>query len=76
MQVKVFQRSILTTMLEVENTFFQLAGHERGNVLVVCDRGSMDPFACEAGRRLGYIGCKAAARVHGMVWHVCAVELL
>ena len=46
-QAKLFQTSILTTLLEVEKTFFQLADHDTGNVLIVCDRGSMDPFACE-----------------------------
>ena len=46
-QIKLFQKSILTTLLEVEKTFFQLAEHDTGNVLIVCDRGSMDPLACE-----------------------------
>ena len=46
-QQKLFQLSILTTQLELERTFFQLADHDEGSVLVVCDRGTMDPAACE-----------------------------
>ena len=46
-QQKLFQLSILTTQLELEKTFFQLADHDVGSVLVVCDRGTMDPAACE-----------------------------
>ena len=46
-QGMLFQKSILTTLLEVEKTFFQLAEHDVGNVLIACDRGSMDPLACE-----------------------------
>ena len=46
-QQQLFQRSILTTQLELEKTFFQLADHDVGSVLVVCDRGTMDPAACE-----------------------------
>jgi predicted ATPase len=44
-QQQLFQRSILTTQLELEKTFFQLADHDVGSVLVVCDRGTMDPAA-------------------------------
>lgn len=46
-QQKMFQRSILKTVLTIESTFFQLAEHDTANVLVVCDRGAMDPSACE-----------------------------
>lgn len=46
-QMKLFQKSILTTLLEIEKTYFQLAEQDTGNVLIVCDRGSMDPLACE-----------------------------
>ena len=46
-QQNLFQHSILTTLLEIERTFFQLADQDKSNVLVVCDRGAMDPSACE-----------------------------
>ena len=42
-----FQENILLTILQLERTFFQLAEGDRGNVLIVCDRGTMDPSACE-----------------------------
>ncbi len=41
-----FQCNILRTILQLESTFFELADDEVGNVLVVCDRGTMDPSAC------------------------------
>jgi hypothetical protein len=43
----LFQQQILATLLEVERTFDLLAEGDSRNVLIVCDRGSMDPFACE-----------------------------
>ena len=47
-QVTSFQRNILKTILRLETTFFELAEEDKGkNVLVVCDRGTMDPSACE-----------------------------
>ena len=46
-QALLFQQQILSTMLEIEKTFDLLAKGDRRNVLLVCDRGSMDPFACE-----------------------------
>lgn len=46
LQQKLFQNSILVTLLEMEKVFFQLAEHDAVNVLVVCDRGTMDPSAC------------------------------
>ena len=47
-QARVFQRQILATMLEVEKTYNLLAEEDSKNVLIVCDRGAMDPFACES----------------------------
>ena len=44
-----FQENLLKTMLSIERTFFDLGRYEseRGkNVLIICDRGSMDPSAC------------------------------
>ena len=46
-QAMLFQQQILATLLEVEKTFDLLADRDSGNVLLVCDRGAMDPFACE-----------------------------
>ena len=46
-QALLFQQQILATLLEVERTFDLLAERDSRNVLIVCDRGSMDPFACE-----------------------------
>lgn len=43
----LFQQRILATLLEIERTYVELAARDKRNVLIVCDRGSMDPFACE-----------------------------
>lgn len=45
-QVTSFQRNILKTILQLETTFFELAEQDKKNVLIVCDRGAMDPSAC------------------------------
>lgn len=45
----LFQKHLLKTMLEVEETFFALArsNTELGqNTIILCDRGAMDPSAC------------------------------
>lgn len=48
-QAYSFQRNMLKTILQLETTFFELAeDEEKRNVLVVCDRGAMDPSACES----------------------------
>ena len=46
-QAKDFQRNILKTIIQLETTFFEMAREDKKNVLVVCDRGTMDPSACE-----------------------------
>jgi len=46
-QADMFQRNILKTILQLEATYFELAEEDTKNVLVVCDRGAMDPSACE-----------------------------
>ena len=46
-----FQCNILKTILQLENTFREMAERDEGNVLIVCDRGAMDPSACEEGER-------------------------
>ncbi|KAB7506282.1 hypothetical protein Anas_05796, partial [Armadillidium nasatum] len=33
-------------MIEIENTFFRLAESCQQNCLIICDRGTMDPSAC------------------------------
>ena len=40
------QENLLKTMIQIENTFFDLAmATEDRNVLVICDRGTMDASA-------------------------------
>ena len=40
------QENLLHTMLQIEDTFFDLAnGNKDRNVLVICDRGAMDASA-------------------------------
>ncbi len=51
-QAEKFQRNILKTIIQLESTFFELAEEDTKNVLVVCDRGTMDPSACEWGEPL------------------------
>lgn len=41
-----FQENLLSTMMQIENTFFELAdGIEDRNVLIICDRGTLDASA-------------------------------
>ncbi|PIO63988.1 hypothetical protein TELCIR_14396 [Teladorsagia circumcincta] len=45
-QAYIFQRDLLRTMLQIEDTFFNQAEAGVGrNVLIICDRGGMDPSA-------------------------------
>jgi len=44
-QVFQFQENLLKTMIQIENTFFELAKSSQRNCLVICDRGAMDPSA-------------------------------
>lgn len=46
-QQKSFNESILKTMLQVEQTFTELARLGDQKCLIVYDRGTMDPSACE-----------------------------
>ena len=46
-QADIFQLNILKTILQLEATYFELAEEDTKNVLVVCDRGTMDPSACQ-----------------------------
>lgn len=42
----------MKTMRQIEKTFFDLAAldhkHHNRSVLIICDRGLLDPSACEA----------------------------
>ena len=41
-----FQEDLWLTLMRIEQTYFNLAkGHVRKNVLIICDRGAMDPSA-------------------------------
>ncbi|KAF2882974.1 hypothetical protein ILUMI_23202 [Ignelater luminosus] len=40
-----FQENLLKTMIQIENTFFELARSCKRNSLIICDRGAMDPSA-------------------------------
>uniref|UniRef100_A0A0V0G872 NadR/Ttd14 AAA domain-containing protein n=1 Tax=Triatoma dimidiata TaxID=72491 RepID=A0A0V0G872_TRIDM len=40
-----FQENLLRTMLQIENTFFELADSCSRNCLIICDRGAMDASA-------------------------------
>lgn len=42
-----FQENLLKTMLQIENTFFQLGESLSRNCLIICDRGAMDASACK-----------------------------
>ncbi|KHJ97618.1 hypothetical protein OESDEN_02405 [Oesophagostomum dentatum] len=45
-QAYLFQKDLLKTMLQIENTYFnQAAATTDRNVLIICDRGGMDPSA-------------------------------
>ena len=50
-QQKSFNESILKTMLQVEQTFTELARLGDQKCLIVCDRGTMDPSACERRKK-------------------------
>ncbi|XP_040572356.1 TRPL translocation defect protein 14 isoform X2 [Lepeophtheirus salmonis] len=40
-----FQENLLKTMIQIENSFFDLAKETKRNCLVICDRGTMDASA-------------------------------
>ncbi|XP_017779335.1 PREDICTED: TRPL translocation defect protein 14 isoform X2 [Nicrophorus vespilloides] len=41
----VFQENLLKTMIQIENTFFELGRTCKRNCLIICDRGAMDASA-------------------------------
>eukprot|EP00096_Caligus_rogercresseyi_P006970 TRINITY_DN2410_c0_g1_i1.p1 TRINITY_DN2410_c0_g1~~TRINITY_DN2410_c0_g1_i1.p1 ORF type:complete len:446 (+),score=148.10 TRINITY_DN2410_c0_g1_i1:716-2053(+) len=40
-----FQENLLKTMIQIENSFFDLAKETKRNCLIICDRGTMDASA-------------------------------
>lgn len=40
-----FQENLLKTMIQIENTFFELGRTSQRNCLIICDRGAMDASA-------------------------------
>ena len=47
-----FQENLLKTIIQLENTFFDLAESCNQNCLVICDRGVMDASACNVFSKL------------------------
>lgn len=43
-----FQENLLRTMVQIENTYFDLGKTCRKNCLIICDRGAMDASACKS----------------------------
>lgn len=46
-----FQENLLRTMVQIENTYFDLGCTGRQNCLIICDRGTMDASACKCAVR-------------------------
>lgn len=46
-QARDFNRNILKTIIQLETTFFEMAVEDKRDVIIVCDRGTFDPSACE-----------------------------
>lgn len=42
-----FQENLLKTMMQLEETYFTLGHTCPRNVLIICDRGTLDASACE-----------------------------
>lgn len=42
-----FQENLLRTMIQIENTYFELGKSCTKNCLIICDRGVMDASACK-----------------------------
>ena len=41
-----FQENLIRTMIQIENTYFELGKSSTRNCLIICDRGVMDASAC------------------------------
>ena len=52
-----FQGNLLRTVLQLEKVYFDLAEQDEENVIVVCDRGAMDPSACTGKCGVGVEEC-------------------
>ena len=44
-QTQKFQENLLKTIIQIEDTYFDLASESNRNCLVICDRGTMDASA-------------------------------
>jgi hypothetical protein len=53
-----FQENLLKTMVQIENTFFELAETCTRNCLIICDRGAMDASAFIAKDKWEYLMSK------------------
>lgn len=42
-----FQENLIRTMVQIENTYFELGASSTRNCLIICDRGVMDASACK-----------------------------
>jgi len=42
-----FQENLIRTMVQIENTYFELGNSSTRNCLIICDRGVMDASACK-----------------------------
>ena len=42
-----FQENLIKTMMQIENTYMDLAATCKKNCLIICDRGLMDGSACK-----------------------------
>lgn len=57
-----FQENLLRTMIQIENTYFELGKSCSKNCLIICDRGVMDASACKYNGDLLYDDCGAFVR--------------
>lgn len=63
-----FQQNLLRTMIQIENTYFELGKSSAKNCLIICDRGVMDASACK---------CHISeSRWHQMKWHFLFAYIL
>ncbi len=59
-----FQANLIRTMMQIEETFFELASSCAQNCLVICDRGVMDASSCK------YMYCSARfTNEKRSMWH-------
>ena len=43
-----FQENLIRTLLQLEQTFFDLAATSKRDTIVISDRGAMDPASCKS----------------------------